>query len=157
MHHNQYDNYDQACDQKLVELQINGKIFIIYILCIWEFCDLIYFFDRDDECPFTDTMKCSKESCGAEIADGATFCGICRTQVVVTTTVKKSICPKCNHVVLESNNFCPNCGLKVDSAIFTENICRGVQENGEKCSITLTLDAKFCQSCRLPTNSKSKH
>ncbi|VDI19904.1 Hypothetical predicted protein [Mytilus galloprovincialis] len=98
-------------------------------------------------------MKCAKDLCGAEITDGAKFCSICGTKVVVTTIVKKAVCPGCNQLVLESHNFCLNCGWKVDPAIFTEKICKGVKENGEQCRVVLTLDTKFCPTCGTPTNS----
>lgn len=101
-------------------------------------------------------MKCAKESCGAEITDGAKFCSICGTKVVVTTIVKKALCPDCNHYVLESHNFCLNCGWKVDLSVFTDKICRGLKENGEKCSVILTFDAKFCPSCGTPTKTSGK-
>ncbi|CAC5422257.1 unnamed protein product [Mytilus coruscus] len=108
---------------------------------------------RDEDFALNYTMKCAKESCGAEIADGAKFCIICGTKVVVTTTVKKALCPECNHFVLESHNFCLNCGWKVNLAIFTDKICKGVKENGEQCSVILTFDAKFCPSCGTPTKT----
>ncbi|CAG2224302.1 unnamed protein product [Mytilus edulis] len=99
-------------------------------------------------------MKCAKDSCGADITDGAKFCSICGTKVGVTIPVKKALCTDCNHFVLESHNFCLNCGWKVDPAIFADKICRGVEENGEQCSVILTSDAKFCPSCGTPTKSR---
>lgn len=106
-------------------------------------------FDRNDN--FSNTMKCAKDSCGTEISDSAKFCTKCGTRVAVKSSVRKAICPECNHFILESHDFCLNCGSKVNPAIFTNKICRGEKENGEQCSTILALDTKFCPSCGTST------
>lgn len=104
-------------------------------------------------------MKCTKESCGAEIADGAKFCSICGTQVRVTTIVKKAPCIECYDFLLESHNFCPNCCWKVDSVIFEDKICTAVTGNGDLCSTLLKCDTKWCPSCGTSTRThvRGKH
>lgn len=48
-------------------------------------------------------MKCS--NCGAELAEGAKFCGECGAKVV-----KDSVCPKCGAACATGAKFCCECG-----------------------------------------------
>lgn len=60
-------------------------------------------------------MKCS--NCGAELADGAKFCGECGTKVVVQNT-----CPECGTVCPADAKFCAECGHKFGGGSKPENV-----------------------------------
>lgn len=52
--------------------------------------------------------KCEK--CGAELPEGAAFCGVCGTPVAGET---KIICPYCQQEVDGGQLFCPQCGHRI--------------------------------------------
>lgn len=84
--------------------------------------------------------KC--KSCGAELAEGAKFCGECGTSTgsVVTENlsqnadVQKSVCPQCRTQIQGEHKYCPSCGTnlketaKQDSAT-TPNPTQPIQPN----------------------------
>lgn len=47
-------------------------------------------------------------NCGAEVREGANFCGKCGTRI-------KSICTQCGCNLLPDDNFCPKCGAQARS------------------------------------------
>ena len=67
-------------------------------------------------------MKCAK--CGAELTDGAKFCGKCGTAVPQTLT-----CPACGKEVAIGSEFCPHCGQNLHAEATPES---GTQKNSRK-------------------------
>lgn len=68
-------------------------------------------------------MKCRK--CGAELADGVSFCRECGTKV---EPIKK-YCRECGAVLGEEMKFCPNCGAKIE---VIENVSTDTMEKMKK-------------------------
>ncbi len=52
-------------------------------------------------------------NCGAELPEGASFCGNCGVKYVAPVIRK---CSNCGAILSEGNNFCPNCGTKYEPA-----------------------------------------
>ena len=64
-----------------------------------------------------DIKKVSRcPSCGAELANGMTFCSSCGSKVEAMAAAKSSssnVCPSCGSAVKPGLSFCTNCGQKV--------------------------------------------
>lgn len=102
-------------------------------------------------------MKCTHESCGADIPAGARFCTGCGTELQAPVPVKTTLCPSCNNVVVEGSKFCQSCGGKIDPALFIDRICNGTKDNGQKCNTVLTSATKFCPSCGTFQDASKTH
>ncbi|CAC5380692.1 unnamed protein product [Mytilus coruscus] len=102
-------------------------------------------------------MKCTNESCKAEIPVGARFCTGCGTEVQTPVPVKTTLCPSCNNIVVEGYKFCHSCGGKIDPALFIDRVCYGIKGDGQKCNAVLTSGTKFCPSCGTPQDTSNTH
>ncbi|VDI23847.1 Hypothetical predicted protein [Mytilus galloprovincialis] len=102
-------------------------------------------------------MKCTHESCGADIPAGARFCTGCGTEVQAPVSVKTTLCPSCNSTVVKGCKFCQSCGGKIDPALFIDRICHGTKDNGQKCNTVLTSGTKFCPSCGTLQDASNTH
>ncbi|XP_052082351.1 uncharacterized protein LOC127719991 isoform X2 [Mytilus californianus] len=98
-------------------------------------------------------MKCTHESCGAEIPAGARFCTGCGTEVQTPVPVKTTLCPSCNNIVKEGYKFCYSCGGKIDPSLFIDRVCNGTKDDGQKCNTVLTSGNRFCPSCGTPQDT----
>lgn len=65
-------------------------------------------------------MKCSE--CGADLVDGAKFCGECGAKVKVPI-----VCPECSKELSEGTKFCPECGCRIAG----EKVVSGKVTEGE--------------------------
>lgn len=68
-------------------------------------------------------MKCRK--CGAELADGVSFCRECGTKVELI----KKYCRECGAELGEGMKFCPNCGAKIE---IIEDVSTDTMEKNEE-------------------------
>lgn len=54
---------------------------------------------------------------------------------------KGATCPKCNHEVLSSSKFCPNCGFNLNAVTSCPN-----------CGAHVSAGSKFCANCGFKIN-----
>lgn len=70
-------------------------------------------------------MKCI--SCGAEIAEGASFCGRCGARAAANR-----YCPNCNAGLHPDASFCPSCGAQQDAPSGSQREGSGRQRSAVK-------------------------
>ena len=58
---------------------------------------------------------------------------------------ESSNCPKCNSLLLDGQNFCPDCGSKVREHTSTNRFEDGAQ--CDQCGADLVTNQKFCGGC----------
>ena len=75
-------------------------------------------------------MKCS--NCGAELADGAKFCGECGTKVPTSNK-----CPECGAVCAPGGKFCSECGHKMSGPAAQKSVESDAEEEEETPMMTV--------------------
>ncbi len=92
-------------------------------------------------------MKCS--FCGAELKEGAPFCGNCGHKII---TERIQNCPVCGTPLNENENFCRKCGCKITD--FNRDSIDSGKKTCPSCGSVVKSNTAFCSTCGFPLGNK---